>query len=72
MLTQIAGTTRETFLRLTTPQIISQVRLQKTTNPFQANSLALSESRTKERHTTNHNIKGKYQSQYLLFRSKGL
>ena len=36
------------FLRLTTSQIISQAHLQKTTNSFQANSLALLESRTKE------------------------
>ena len=48
MLTQIAGTTRDPFLRLTTPQIISQACLQKTTNPFQANSFAPSENGTKE------------------------
>ena len=72
MLTQIAGTTRDSFLRLTTPEIISQACLQKTTNPFQANSFAPSENGTKEGYTTKHNIKGKYQSQYSLFRRTGL
>ena len=72
MLTQIAGTTSDPFLRLTTPQIITQAHLQKTTNPFQGNSLTPLESGTKEGHTTKHEIKGKYQSQYSTFRRKGL